>query len=410
MSLKSNNKWVTTGWLITTIVLLTCFANAQTRLTGRITDSTTLKALAAASVYIGNSTVGTKTNENGVFTFQNITPGNYQLLISYIGYQTKQVELPIASGDNILNIVLNPRAIELNEVAIHANNDWKKNFTLFKREFIGTNDAEECKVLNQDILNLDFDYKKNLLTASTKDFLDIKNSILGYKLRFLIKDFWADYKTGKCHYSGTVIFEELLGKKSDQKKWAKNRMEVYKGSFRHFLTSLSLDQTDKDKFIIRKLTRVPDIRRPADSVIRAQIKKFTAQFESRGYNHASDSLDNWRQLLRSKKIIETLAKAPLHAGDIMHPSTQQELYDLQFDGYVYVIYKNKRVNEDTDDLFRFMDARSFQTSAISLKNPGKPIVFNSKGVLLTNDGAYYEGAWNNRIINILPDDYVPGQK
>ncbi len=408
--LKSRVRWIITGWLILVFVSLTCFSNAQTRLTGKITDSATLKPLSAASVYIGNSTVGTKTDENGVYAFQNLTPGNYQLLISYIGYRTKQAELSIASGNNILNIALNPKAIELNEVSIRANNDWKKNLGLFKREFIGTNDAQQCKILNQDILNLEFDYKKNLLTASTTDFLDIENGVLGYKLRFLIKDFWADYNTGKCHYSGTVIFEELKGKKSDQKKWAKNRLDAYRGSFRHFLSSLSLGQTDKDKFLIRRLIREPDNHRPTDSTIRANIKRLTVQLAKRGYNHAGDSLAKWQQLLRSKKIIEKLDKSPLRIDDIMHPAAQPGIYNLQFDGYIYIIYKNKRVDGDTEDLFRFTDARSFQTSAISLKNPKKPIVFNTMGLLLTKNDMYYEGAWNNRIVTLLPDDYMPKKK
>jgi hypothetical protein len=407
MILKNKNKWTITAWTFVFIVLFTQFAVAQTiRITGKIIDSVTLKPIANASINIVNSTIGTKTDENGNYEFSKLAAGTHDLIVSCLGYNAKQAEIPAGTEDRIVNIALGPKSTLLNEVTIHSINDWKHNLSLFKREFIGTNDAGECKVVNPEILNLDFDYKNNRLTASTDEFLDIENSMLGYELRFLIKDFSADYNTRKCHYSGNVIFDTLKGTKKEHKKWAKNRLETYEGSFRHFLTALSSGQTGKEKFIIRKLNRVPNPNRPDDELIKLKINALM----NKPGRHPIDSLEKWRQLSRLKKIVETLDKQPVNVSDIMHPAVQQGTFNLQFDGYLYVIYKGNTVNGDIDDLFRFPEARDFQTSALSLKNPRQPIVFNSDGVLLTKDDLFYEGAWTSRILYLLPSDYMPEQK
>ena len=74
--------------------------------------------------------------------------------------------------------------------------------------------------------------------------------------------------------------------------------------------------------------------------------------------HPMDSLAKWRQISRLKKVIETLDKLPVNSNDIMRLSAQQGVFNLQFDGYLYVIYKGKRVNEDMDDLFSLPRTRA----------------------------------------------------
>ncbi len=110
------------------------------------------------------------------------------------------------------------------------------------------------------------------------------------------------------------------------------------------------------------------------------------------------------------QTLDRLEKAPLQGTDIMHPLPQSGIYQLSFSGYLYIIYKGKRVGHDMDNLYRFQDAGDFQISSIRLKDSQKSILFNSKGLLMTKNDLFYEGAWNNRIINLLPDDYAPDLK
>ena len=407
-----SNRWLKCLTSILFFVLATDLTVAQIRISGKIIDSATSKPLTDASVYIVNSTIGTKTDKNGDFSFYKLTPGDYQLLASSVGYQTRQASFTVGRGDNVVNISLNAKTIELNEVNITARGDWQRNLTLFKKDFIGTTNAQECKILNPEILNIDFDYKTNRLTASTDDFLDIENTSLGYKLRFLVKDFWADYDTRKCHYSGSVIFEEMTGKQSDQKKWAKNRQAAYNGSFRHFLAALYMGKLDDEKFLVIPLLRTPNTSRPPDSLIRQKIKYFSNRMrQEHGGNGIGDSLSKWSKLSRLPRLNETLGDKRLREPDLVKNITVPESYPLQFPGYIYVIYKNKHIDLDFEDLHRFNDAAwDYQIAALSLKDPNQPTLFNSKGLLLTSESLNYEGAWNNRMITLLPFDYMPAAK
>jgi hypothetical protein len=392
--------------------LFSGLVNAQTRISGKITDSVTSTPLADASVYIVNSTIGTKTDKNGEYSFAKLSPGSYQLIASCLGYQTRQVALTAKPGDNVVNMMLNTRSIELKEVTISARDDWKHNLTLFKKEFIGTTLSQECSILNPEILNLDFDYKSNRLTASTDDFLEIENSSLGYKLRFLVKDFWADYNTRKCHYSGSVIFEEMAGKKGDEKKWAKNRLNTYNGSFRHFLTALYHGRLDEEKFLVIPLFREPNTNRPPDSLVKEKNKFYVAKMRSGQRTQAViDSAIKWSKLAKMPKVNEKLGDKRLRETDLVKDISVPESYPLQFPGYIYVIYKNKHIDMDFEDLIRFKDAAwDYQIAALSLKDPSKPTLFNGNGLLLTNESLYYEGAWTSRIVSLLPSDYMPNGK
>lgn len=392
--------------------LLWGLANAQTSISGKVIDSATLTPLSDASVYIVNSTIGTKTDKNGDYSFAKLSPGNYQLIASCLGYPNREAAFTAKPGDNVVNITLNTKSIELKEVTITARDDWKHNLTLFKKEFIGTTLAQECNILNPEILNLDFDYKNNRLTASTDDFLEIENSSLGYKLRFLVKDFWADYNTRKTHYSGSVIFEEMLAQKGDEKKWAKNRQDAYNGSFRHFLTALYHGRLDEEKFLVIPLFRTPNTNRPPDSLIKEKNKFFVAKMRS-GQRTQSviDSAMKWSKLAQLPKVNEKLGDKRLRETDLVKDISTPESYPLQFPGYIYVIYKNKHIDMDFEDLIRFKDAAwDYQISALSLKDPSKPTLFNSDGLLLTNENLYYEGAWNSRMVSFLPFDYMPDAK
>ena len=42
--------------------------------------------------------MGSTTNFNGNYRIDNIDPGKYELLVSYIGYKSQQIELYISSA------------------------------------------------------------------------------------------------------------------------------------------------------------------------------------------------------------------------------------------------------------------------------------------------------------------------
>ncbi|WP_377097074.1 TonB-dependent receptor [Mucilaginibacter calamicampi] len=89
--------------------------------TGSISGKVVVKdqPLAAASVKITGTSIGIKTDENGYFRLNNISPGQHELQVSAIGYASqKQWVKVMAESSSELTIALTPVETNLNEVVI----------------------------------------------------------------------------------------------------------------------------------------------------------------------------------------------------------------------------------------------------------------------------------------------------
>ena len=79
--------------------------------------------LSGATVRVKNANSATKTNEQGVFNFKNISGHNIILIVSHIGYQTKEV---VYSGGAGITIVLTETASLEDEIVITGVFDKRK--------------------------------------------------------------------------------------------------------------------------------------------------------------------------------------------------------------------------------------------------------------------------------------------
>src|SRR5215210_7581196 len=60
----------------------------RTQLSGKVTDAKTGEALQGASVVIADSRLGTSTNSEGTYTFNNLAAGHAIIEVSYSGFET----------------------------------------------------------------------------------------------------------------------------------------------------------------------------------------------------------------------------------------------------------------------------------------------------------------------------------
>jgi TonB-linked SusC/RagA family outer membrane protein len=102
-----------TGILLLMILYLSTGASAQTKISGKVTASDDNMPVPGASVKIKNAPGGTLTNENGVFAL-NANPTDI-LVVSYVGYATKEVPV---NGQSTINIVLQANKNDLTEVVV----------------------------------------------------------------------------------------------------------------------------------------------------------------------------------------------------------------------------------------------------------------------------------------------------
>ena len=106
------------------IVMLTfnLFANAQKTtgiISGKITDSETNFSLPGATIRLEGGNKYTYSNQNGEFEFLNIPEGNYQVEITYIGYEKQTQEVKVEAGKNTnITFALTTTTNELETVVV----------------------------------------------------------------------------------------------------------------------------------------------------------------------------------------------------------------------------------------------------------------------------------------------------
>ncbi|MFN3851410.1 MAG: TonB-dependent receptor [Spirosomataceae bacterium] len=98
------------------------FAQNTQTIRGKVSDIDSEKLLGGASISLVNTSLGTKSNENGEFIIEKVPVGRYQLQVTFVGYQTQKItELILESGkEMILDIKLKETSKELSEATVKA--------------------------------------------------------------------------------------------------------------------------------------------------------------------------------------------------------------------------------------------------------------------------------------------------
>jgi len=369
-------------------------------ISGVITSAGTKTPVGRASVFLSNATFGTATADDGTFALRSVKPGQYDLVVTTIGFEEYTEKVLVGNAPIKLTIQLTPKVMMMRQVSIISNADWKKNFEQFKKEFIGTNDnAKLCKVVNPRVLDLVYYRKKQVLEASSEEFLVVENDALGYRTKFLLKNFTSDNLSHIISYSGKALFEDLPGSESQKKKWKAKREETYYGSAQHFYRSLYKNKLNEDGFVIYNYTRSPNPRRPPEELIQRKIKQFSqTNRDSALFWIDQEQTPRWYK--------EVLVKPPLKAYDIIRSTPQEGLFAVTVPAYLYIVYTKRHEETVFRDIFRPLDMENFETTVATLFKGYS--IFDMNGIIVS-ESPLYEGTWSKaKLANLLPVDYEPG--
>lgn len=233
-------------------------ADAQTvyKVSGRVQDESG-KPLPFASAFLNQTTLGDRTTEAGVFTIQQIPPGKYELIVSYLGYEPVITPVEVLADVSGITIVLKPKPGVLKEHVVRRDPEREKWMRVFVNTFVGQSSiARQCELMNGEIVDLHYNRQTNTLTAAADDFLVIENPALGYRVKFLLMYFTYDMRAGYSMYYGNPMFEPMKAKnKRQQQRWTANRKAAYLGSTMHFYKSLLAKTLEQDGFMVQKLVR-----------------------------------------------------------------------------------------------------------------------------------------------------------
>lgn len=105
-------------------IIFISFAYAQHTgsISGRITDKSNNEILIGANVMVAGTTIGASTDIDGFYSIKGISPGEYQIRVSYISYSSVVIEKVIIkeNQNTILDVPLSPASTELEEVVVTA--------------------------------------------------------------------------------------------------------------------------------------------------------------------------------------------------------------------------------------------------------------------------------------------------
>ncbi|WP_026763106.1 carboxypeptidase-like regulatory domain-containing protein [Sediminibacterium salmoneum] len=366
------------------IVLWIAFAQlvqAQRTISGKIIDVNTKQALASASVFLANTSVGTNANSAGEFKLEIAGPGRFNLVVALIGYETYATEVSVQENITGIKIELKPQVAELAEVVVgnYDKNGWEKWGEFFMEMLIGnTPNALNCKLLNKEAVKFTFSKKENILRAFATEPLRIENNALGFDLTYSLTQFEHNYKTRIFYYQGYPLFSEKKPRNNRQyQKWISNRKETYKGSLMHFMRSLFRNKIIEEGFEIKKI-----------------IKQKTSS--------ASIKING----LPLEEEIDVLIDKPL-TGDSIAFAIDDNTAGLQFKDYLQIVYKNKVMSP--------LYVRTKRNIAL-----GDPITAKlfmpdaTKTLSVLANGSYFFGrdiltldywAWSEKLSNLLPLEY-----
>jgi len=104
------------------VIILAGNKESGGEISGKVVDKKTKMPLIGVNVYVNNKNIGASTDINGKYNIKNLPVGDYEVIISYLGYkkQTK-VNVIVRSGrSTYLNIEMTEESIKIDQVIVSA--------------------------------------------------------------------------------------------------------------------------------------------------------------------------------------------------------------------------------------------------------------------------------------------------
>lgn len=392
------------------------FSQNSFSIVGTIRDQK--ETLPGAGVYLSGYKVSTVADQEGKFKISNLRPGSYDILVQMVGYLPYSKSVIISDKSVQVELILKESTTNLNEVVIHADPNRAKYIKQFKEYFIGTTpNAEQCKLLNPQVLNIDYDITKSLLTVKTSEFLIVENKALGYRLKYMLDYFEYNSRTRIIYFSGHPFFEELKASGTRKKKYIGKREVAYYGSSQHFFRSLYQGKGDDEGFIINKMIKIPNPSRYPDSIIHKNLVKLKTPPKSTILSKSTPLKDTamisfWLKQQDMARYIDCLDHEVISPNKVVY-TYNKNLKLLDCTGTLAVSYTREKESLAYSKtgfwIFRPLDIPDYEISVANLVQG--PIRFYENGSIYDSRSMLYEGFWAyEKVADMVPMDYIPLSK
>lgn len=388
-----NNFFSFSLFIFTILFLVSHYTCGQLLIQGQVLNGANQEPLQFANVFLSGTTRGTRTDENGSFSLNDVPPGKFDLIVSFVGFMTLKTTIQTQSQQKY-RFILKPIDIQLNDVAIVArrkpNPDRSEQLDFFIDNFIGkTQNAKKCKLLNPEVLS--FSRKGDSLVAKANEALINENYALGYKLKIQLDAFTYNYALNRLSFEANPVFEPIKSRNlREAQRWYENRRIAYFGSVMHFGRSLYKHELAKEGFTFQRVT-----------------ERWNNRGELKMIGLPGDTTVSARSLISSKKLIELpMANYKTLIDSVRSTPTEPVIV---FTGLIQVIYtkekesyefqRERRARED-------INKEVFQRSLLRMLVPSFTVEPN--GQFWPPHSFRAEGYWTWELLaDDLPFDYDP---
>ncbi|ACU05987.1 carboxypeptidase-like regulatory domain-containing protein [Pedobacter heparinus] len=402
--------------LVFLLIVYTSFpSSAQNSfsITGTVKDQK--ESLPGAGVYLSGYKVSTVADAEGKFKINNLKPGNYDLMVQMVGYLPYSKNVIISDKSVQVELILKESTTVLNEVVIRADPNRAKYIKQFKEFFIGTTpNAAQCKILNPQVLNIDYDVTKSTLTIKTSEFLIVENKALGYRLKYMLDNFEYNSRTRIIYFSGHPFFEELKASGAKLKKYIDKRETAYYGSSQHFFRSLYAGNVSEQGFILNRMIKIPNPNRYPDSIIHKNLVRLKTPPKSTVIGKGSMLRDSamiafWIKQQDMPRYVDYLDRKEISAASLVS-TFNQNLKLLDCSGALAISYTKEKetlaYSKTGFWVFRPLDIPDYEISVANITQ--NTVRFYENGSIYDSRAMLYEGFWAyEKVADMVPMDYVP---
>ncbi len=380
------------------------FAFTQTILTGRVVNKETKKPLPSVSVYLNNTSIGTSTNEQGIFYIKGIPSGKFRLIASCIGYATydELIDVNGISGDLIISLIPKPEELQGIAVLSYDPNGWTKWGKLFTDIFIGTTpNSNYCHLENPKALRFRLS-EDNSLSVSAIEPLQVTNFDLGYGISYKLEEFEYNFNNNIVSYSGYAFFKDLaISYPKRALKYEEERHKIYAGSLMHFMRAFFANNLNAAGYEIRNLGVISNPQKD-------RAKKMLILYNASSNLYNADSAAFFKKCLRQP---DSVISHQLVSTDSIRYTVDSSITGLYCKDSLEVLYKLAPAS------FKYKSLYNIHKDEM---HPVSQFVFvNNRPVYVLNTGYYYTPydlkmtgywAWWENMSTKLPYDYLPAKE
>ena len=354
---------------------------SQFYIKGRVTDAETQLSLKGASVYINNTTKGSTTDDNGNFELGPFSPGRYEVVTSFVGYEPLLYSAEVKTTDIRITFRLEKKVVTMREVLIISKETRQQYLEIFRKNILGYSvAADRCEIRNFDEVQFTTGETKDEIIAFTDRELVIENPELGYTVYFELIEFYYNKVTTGTYFLGYTRYVDWAKDDLAKKKWIRKRKQSYDGSTVHFYRSLLKKQLANEGFIAYELVAPtkPKIENVDDKIVRVQ---------STGAKNGERMVEDSMFRIYSDSIYR--------------------VYELRVNnGWRVMFSQNTGLKNEV--MRKRLIGQPAKGTMTGLRLRQEPVLLSERGILLTPLSVFLDGIWAyERLANMLPEDYDP---